>query len=76
MSRVIPVQYTNYRGETRIRHVVPQSIRWGATKWHPQPQWLIRCVDQDKGADRELALMDCDFTVMEDVRPSEASHAT
>lgn len=71
MSRAVPVRYTNYRGETRIRMVIPENIRWGSTKWHPQPQYLISCIDTQKGKRRELALMDCDFNVNEE--PTDAN---
>lgn len=63
MSRAVPVRYTNWRGETRVRLVIPISVRFGATKWHPQPQPLLTVIDVDTGKERELALMDCDFTV-------------
>ena len=66
MSHVVPVRYTNWRGETRMRQSVPEQITWGATKWHPQPQWLLRCWDDEKKAHRELALMNCDFSVCEE----------
>jgi hypothetical protein len=65
MSRDLPVRYTNHRGETRVRRIVPLGVRFGATKWHPQPQWLLKCLDVEKGQEREFGLMDCDFTVTE-----------
>ena len=60
--REITVTYTNWRGETRERRIVPVSIRWGSTDWHPQSQWLLTALDVEKGQEREFALADCDFT--------------
>src|ERR1700733_7374743 len=32
----ISLVYTNYRGETSVRRVIPQRIWFGATDWHPE----------------------------------------
>jgi hypothetical protein len=50
--------YTNYRGETAVRSIVPRSVRYGSTEWHPEPQWLLLAHDTEKNADREFALKD------------------
>jgi hypothetical protein len=52
------VHYTNWRGETSRRRIIPKSVRYGSTEWHPEPQWLLRAWDDDKQADREFALKD------------------
>jgi hypothetical protein len=54
----LSVIYTNWRGETSTRRIVPKSVRFGSTEWHPKPQWLILATDVDKGADREFAMAD------------------
>jgi hypothetical protein len=51
------VIYTNWRGETAVRTITPKSIRFGATEWHPEPQWLLLADDAEKG-EREFALLD------------------
>lgn len=51
-------RYRNYRGEVSDRTIMPISVRYGATEWHPEPQWLLRAWDVDKGAEREFALSD------------------
>jgi hypothetical protein len=51
--------YTNYRGETSERRLTPKGLRYGASEWHREPQWLLTAYDWDKEADREFAL--CDF---------------
>ncbi|WP_234911306.1 hypothetical protein [Allorhizobium taibaishanense] len=50
--------YTNYRGETAQRTILPRGIWFGATDWHPEPQWLLKAFDVEKGADRDFALKD------------------
>jgi hypothetical protein len=56
------VVYTNHRGETAERLITPISIRWGASRWHSRPQWLLSVYDHGKAVEREFALKDCDFT--------------
>lgn len=60
-ARVMRFEYTNYRGETAMRWATPLEIRWGSTEWHPNPGWLMRAFDHEKGAVREFALGDCRF---------------
>jgi predicted DNA-binding transcriptional regulator YafY len=57
-QQVVTIRYTNYRGETADRRVVPQSIRFAATEWHPEPQWLLDALDVDKNAERSFAMRD------------------
>ena len=54
----VPVQicYTNYRGETAIRAIVPKKLYFGCTEWHPEPQWLLEAFDVAKGEDRTFAV--------------------
>jgi hypothetical protein len=52
------VTYTNWRGETDIRKIIPQSVWHGSTEWHPEKQWFIRAIDADKQAIRDFALAD------------------
>lgn len=60
-GKAVYFTYRNYRGEIANRCATPISLRWGTTKWHPEPGWLMLASDHDKGADREFALVDCDF---------------
>lgn len=55
---VATVTYTNWRGETSTRRIIPKSVRYGSTEWHPEPQWLLLAWDDDKKTDREFALKD------------------
>lgn len=54
MTAVDPVAilYTNYRGETAVRRIMPcyhpdghDALWFGKTWWHPEPQWLLSAVD-------------------------------
>lgn len=58
MNSPLDFSYTNYRGEKSVRHVHVINLRWGATEWHPEPQWLLKAYDLDKGAVREFAVKD------------------
>lgn len=50
--------YTNWRGE-RAEHVaLPQHVAWGATEYHPDPQWIMTAFDVERGAQRQFAMKD------------------
>lgn len=50
--------YRNWRGEVATRRAIPQHVYFGATEWHPEPQWLMRAFDVDKGEVRDFAMRD------------------
>lgn len=51
--------YTNHRGETALRRVVPLGAPWyGATRHHPTPQHFLTARDLDKGVTRDFAWHD------------------
>lgn len=52
------VLYTNYKGETRERNITPITIWYGHTDFHPEDQWLIKALDNDKDQIRDFALKD------------------
>lgn len=51
----LAILYTNWRGVTAVRHVMPRGVRYGSSKWHPEPQWLLEAFDVEKGETREFA---------------------
>jgi predicted DNA-binding transcriptional regulator YafY len=55
--------YTNYKGETRERHIIPLEIAHDISSWHNkgEPLWLLRCWDIEKEAEREFELARCNF---------------
>lgn len=50
--------YQNYRGEVGTRSAIPVRVYYGATKWHPERQWLLEALDTQKGEMRAFALKD------------------
>ncbi len=57
-DRVVTIRYTNYRGETADRQILPKSIRFAASEWHPKEQWLLDAYDVGKKAERSFAMAD------------------
>jgi hypothetical protein len=58
----VQMTYKNWRGEVAVRNIIPISVRYGNTEWHPEMGWLMLAFDVDKQAEREFALKDADFT--------------
>ena len=56
VASAIEILYTNYRGETGRRKIVPSSLRFGSTEFHPEPQWLLEAFDLEKQAARTFAM--------------------
>jgi len=54
----VNIVYTNYRGETGLRKIIPKRIWFGSTDWHPEEQWLLDAYDVNKNGDRSFALKD------------------
>lgn len=54
----IQVRYTNYRGQTEIRTIIPLRFCFGSTEYHPEEQWLLEVWDVQKNALRTYALKD------------------
>jgi predicted DNA-binding transcriptional regulator YafY len=57
-KKTVKIVYTNWRGETAERAIVPVKIWFGSTQWHKDEQWLLRAHNQDKNAERDFALKD------------------
>lgn len=57
-AQLVVILYTNYRGETARRKIIPSSIWFGSTEYHPKAQWLLEAYDVEKGADRTFAIAD------------------
>ena len=51
-------EYINYKGIKSTRNVIPMSLYFGATEFHPENQWLIVAYDLDKQCERTFALND------------------
>lgn len=57
-GRLLMFGYTNWRGQRGDRHIQVDSLWWGSTRWHPEPQWLLRGYDIEHRAMRDFALKD------------------
>lgn len=58
LGTAIEILYTNYRGETARRRIVPSCLRFGSTEYHPEAQWLLDAFDIEKSAERTFAMRD------------------
>lgn len=52
----LTVVYTNWKGETSPRRIIPLQFSYGKTDYHPEEQWLLRVWDLDKQDYRTYAL--------------------
>jgi predicted DNA-binding transcriptional regulator YafY len=57
-NREVWIDYTNYKGERKWRHIIPRGIMFCTSDWHPDLQWVIYATDLDKDQPREFALKD------------------
>jgi hypothetical protein len=57
-NKRIKIDYTNWRGERRWREVRPVSLSFASTSWHPEPQYLLTCVDIEDGKEKQFAAKD------------------
>lgn len=57
-NKKVKILYTNWKGETKYRNIIPKSIEFKSTEWHKQEQWILNALDVDKNADRAFAIKD------------------
>ncbi len=57
-NKLVEIVYTNWKGETSVRNIMPKVFHWGTTKYHPELQWLLTAFDEDKQEDRTFAMKD------------------
>ena len=58
LNKKVTILYTNYKGETRYRDIIPKSVEFKATNWHKEEQWILNAYDLEKKDDRGFALKD------------------
>jgi len=58
LGQAVKIVYTNYRGVTSEREVIPERIWFGSTEWHREEQWLLDAHDVGKDALRNFAMKD------------------
>lgn len=54
----LKIKYKNWRGEESEREIIPESIYYGANKFHPQAGWLIAGVDVESGKNKTFSMRD------------------
>lgn len=57
-TQSVTLNYTNWQNETEARHIVPIKLWYGKTEYHKEDQWLLKCWDLDKSAERDYAMKD------------------
>lgn len=58
MGMTFQFDYVNWQGVPASRKAEVQSIHYGATEYHPEPQWLMSAWDLEKQANRVFAMKD------------------
>ena len=58
LNKKVTILYTNYKGETRYREIIPKSIEYKSTDWHKEEQWILNAFDIEKNDDRGFAIKD------------------
>lgn len=57
-KKQVKILYTNWKGETAYRNIIPKTIEFKSTQWHKEEQWILNAFDIDKQADRGFAIQD------------------
>lgn len=52
------VYYVNWKGRGAKRVIEPYRIFWGSNEYHPEPQWLVECMDCEDKSLKMFALKD------------------
>ena len=58
MEQEVTILYTNYKGQTRYRKIVPKNIEFTSTNWHKEKQWILNALDVEKQELRGFAIKD------------------
>lgn len=54
-DKIVTISYTNWKGITANRKIVPQKIFFSSNEFHLEKQWLIEAHDVDKKVMRTFA---------------------
>ena len=55
---MVRILYKNYKGDIAYRRIIPKSIDFISTDWHPEEQWILTAFDVDKNVERGFAVID------------------
>ncbi len=56
--RTVILHYTNYKGVTKFYRIIPMSVWFGKTRWHPEAQWMLMAHDLERKKRRDFAMRD------------------
>ena len=54
----VRIVYTNWRGVTTVREIIPIKLYLGSTEYHPKKQWLLKAYDTYKKEHRHFSMKD------------------
>lgn len=54
----VEILYTNWKGETRVRKIIPIRIEFTKNEWHKEMQWILVAKDIEKNEERNFAIKD------------------
>ena len=57
-KKMVRILYTNWKGKTSYRTIIPKNIEFTSTLWHKEAQWILNAFDVDKQEERGFALKD------------------
>jgi predicted DNA-binding transcriptional regulator YafY len=57
-GQVVKFRYRNWQGIVADRTARFEALVYSSNEWHPEPQWLVKAFDLDKGEARLFALQD------------------
>jgi hypothetical protein len=57
-SQIVRVLYRNWKGEIAWRRIVQMRMEWSQDNAYHKDQWLLRCWDLDKEAERSYSCYD------------------
>lgn len=69
MQERVRILYKNYRGDWSSRVISPQTLWYGTTEFHKEPQHLLDALDIGKGAVRTFSMQDLKQWQEGDIRP-------
>lgn len=56
MNKILKFEYINYKGERKIRQVIPQKLVFGTTPHNSNKGWLLEAIDTEKNELRLFVL--------------------
>ena len=54
----VKINYTNYKGVTKDRTIIPISVEFKSTPWHKEETWILDAMDVEKNEKRGFAMKD------------------